>query len=81
MDGLLSVHSEEHSSVIVASVFSLVVRNFLPDRRLAAADFAGILTSIFAIAFNFIVLLNKEERVTVIKKSIAQINENERGNS
>ena len=55
-------------SVIVASVFSLLVRNFLIIDGWMMLIFAGILTSIFAIGFNFIVLLNKEERSAVVKK-------------
>lgn len=55
-------------SVVVASIFSLLVRNFLPIDGWLMLIFVGILTSIFAIGFNFIVLLNREERKAVVKK-------------
>lgn len=68
MDGLLSIHPEEH---LVGSSWLRSSRCWSgtsDHRRLDDADICRYLTSIFAIGFNFIVLLNKEERSAVVKK-------------
>lgn len=55
-------------SVVVASAFALLLRNILNIDGWLTLITAGILTSIFALAFNFIVLLNKEERRAIMNR-------------
>lgn len=55
-------------SVVVASAFAVLLRNVLNIDGWLMLIVAGALTSIFALAFNFIVLLNKEERRTFLNR-------------
>lgn len=55
-------------SVVVASAFAVLLRNILNIDGWFMLIVAGVLTSVFALAFNFTVLLNKEERRTIMNR-------------
>ena len=55
-------------SVVVASAFAVLLRNVLNIDGWLMLIVAGALTSVFALAFNFTVLLNKEERRAIMNR-------------
>ena len=55
-------------SVVVASAFAVLLRNVLTIDGWLMLVVAGALTSLFALAFNFTILLNTEERRAVMNK-------------
>jgi len=55
-------------SVVVASAFAVLLRNALNIDGWFMLIVAGALTSVFALAFNFTVLLNKEERRAIMNR-------------
>lgn len=55
-------------SVIITSAFAFLIGKWLITNNWASLIMAGILTSVFAIGFNIVFLLNKSERTVFFRK-------------